>query len=133
MKAVCHYCKGKRLTDQSNNLCVECFNAIVLHYAENKPVRDHYLETLLMGLKREPLEKLYFKAHYVRAVYIDELKKKSPGYLENIIEFGTIYEKKVKFRNALKVRLISFLSHYSESLLTPCFSIKNCHQPFFGI
>ena len=29
MKAVCHYCKDKKLAEQSKNLCVDCFNAIV--------------------------------------------------------------------------------------------------------
>ena len=36
MKAVCHYCKDKELAEQSNNLCVDCFNWIVMHYAQQK-------------------------------------------------------------------------------------------------
>jgi hypothetical protein len=80
MKAVCHYCKDKKVAEQSNNLCVECFNAIVTHYAQQKPAQDHYLETLLMGLKPEPLQKLYTKA--LTKPYLD--------YCESVIQF---YEK----------------------------------------
>jgi hypothetical protein len=80
MKAVCHYCKDKKLAGQSNNLCVECFNAVVTHYAQQKPAQGHYLETLLMGLKPEPLQKLYTKA----------LTKPYLEYCESIIQF---YEK----------------------------------------
>ena len=36
MKSECHYCKDKELAEQSNNLCVECFNAIVTNYAARK-------------------------------------------------------------------------------------------------
>ena len=77
MKAVCHYCKDKELAEQSNNLCIECFNAIVTHYAQQKPAQNHYLETLLMGLKPEPLEKLYNKARYMS--HLD--------YCQKIIQF----------------------------------------------
>jgi hypothetical protein len=78
MKAVCHhYCKDKELAEQSNNLCVECFNVIVTNYAERKPAQEHYLETLLMGLKPEPSEKLYAKALYMS--HLD--------YCERIIQF----------------------------------------------
>ncbi len=76
MKAVCHYCKDKKLAEQSNNLCVDCFNAIVTHYAQQNPAQNHYLETLLMGLKPEPLQKLYTKA----------LTKPYLEYCENIIK-----------------------------------------------
>jgi hypothetical protein len=77
MKAECHYCKAKELAEQSNNLCVECFNAIVTNYAQRKPAKDHYLETLLIGLKPEPLEKLYIKVLYMS--HLD--------YCERIIQF----------------------------------------------
>ena len=49
-------------------------------YANRKKVQDHYLETLLMGLKPEPLEKLYIKARYMS--HLD--------YCQKIIQF---YEK----------------------------------------
>ncbi len=61
----CHYCKDKRLAEQSNNLCVYCFNAIVKFYAAGGKAQDYYLETLLLGLKPESLEKLYIKARYM--------------------------------------------------------------------
>lgn len=77
MKAVCHYCKDKELAEQSNNLCVECFNVIVTNFAQRKPAQEHYLETLLMGLKPEPLQKLYVKA----------LTKPHLDYCESIIQF----------------------------------------------
>ena len=77
MKSVCHYCKDKRLAEQSNNLCMDCLNAIVSQYAKLKPAQDHYLETLLMGLKPEPLEKLYIKALYMS--HLD--------YCQRIIQF----------------------------------------------
>ena len=80
MKAVCHFCKDKNLAEQSNNLCVGCFNAIVKFYAGQGNAQDHYLETLLMGLKPEPLEKLYNKARYMS--HLD--------YCQKIIQF---YEK----------------------------------------
>ena len=74
MKAVCHYCKDKRLAEQSNNLCIECFNAVVTHYAQRIPAQDHYLELLLMGLKPEPLQRLYAKAKlFIEARYISNL------------------------------------------------------------
>ncbi len=76
----CHYCKDKNLAEQSNNLCIDCFNAIVTHYAQQQPAQDHYLETLLMGLKPKPLQKLYTKA----------LTKPHLDYCESIIQF---YEK----------------------------------------
>ncbi len=50
----CHLCKYKKLAEQSNNLCVECFNVAAVHFAQQKPAQAHYLETLLMGLKPEP-------------------------------------------------------------------------------
>ena len=65
MKAVCQYCKDDNLAQQSINTCVECFNAIVAHYAQRKQAQDQYLETLLMGLKPEPLQNLYIKALYM--------------------------------------------------------------------
>jgi hypothetical protein len=77
MKSVCHYCKDKKLAEQSNNLCVGCFNAIVGHYAQQKPAQDHYFETLLIGLKPEPLHKLYIKALYMS--HLD--------YCQKIIQF----------------------------------------------
>jgi len=80
MKSVCHYCKDQELAEQSNNLCVECFNEIVKHHAQRKPAHDHYLETLLIGLKPEPLQKLY-----ARALTMPHL-----DYCETIIQF---YEK----------------------------------------
>ena len=80
MKAACHYCKDKKLAEQSNNLCVECFNAIVKFYSAQGKAQNHYLETLLMGLKPEPLQKLYTKA--LTKPYLD--------YCESIIQF---YEK----------------------------------------
>jgi hypothetical protein len=73
----CHYCKEKQLAEQSNNLCVECFNAIVRFYAGQGTAQDHYLETLLMGLKPEPLEKLYIKARYMSNL----------DYCQKIIQF----------------------------------------------
>ena len=87
MKAVCHYCGDKELAEQSNDLCVGCFNEIVTHYAKQKPAQEHYLETLLMGLKPEPLQKLYIKALYVMTVYIKELKKTPPAHCESIFQF----------------------------------------------
>ena len=80
MKAVCHYCKDKKLAEQSNNLCIECFNAIVKFYSAQGKAQNHYLETLLMGLKPESLQKLYTKA----------LTKPYLEYCESIIQF---YEK----------------------------------------
>jgi len=80
MKAVCHYCKDKELAEQSNNLCIDCFNAIVTHYARQKPAQSHYLETLLIGLKSEPLHRLYIKALYMSNL----------DYCQSIIQF---YEK----------------------------------------
>ena len=77
MKAVCHYCKDKNLAEQSNNLCIQCFNAIVGHYAQQKPAQDRYLETLLIGLKPEPLHKLYIKARYMSNL----------DYCQKIIQF----------------------------------------------
>jgi hypothetical protein len=77
MKAVCHYCNNKELAEQSNNLCVGCFNAIVKFYSAQGKAQNHYLETLLMGLKPEPLEKLYIKALYMS--HLD--------YCERIIQF----------------------------------------------
>jgi len=85
MKAVCHYCKDKKLAEQSNNLCVDCFNQIVTHCAQQKPAQNHYLETLLMGLKPEPLKKLYIKA-----LCIKDLKMTPPDHFESIFQF---YEK----------------------------------------
>jgi hypothetical protein len=76
----CHYCKDKQLAEQSNNLCIGCFNEIVKFYAGEGKAQDHYLETLLMGLKPEPLEKLYNKARYMS--HLD--------YCQKIIQF---YEK----------------------------------------
>ena len=76
-KGKCHYCKYPILAEQSKNLCVQCFNSIVLHFREQNPAEKHYLETLLIGLKPEPLEKLYFKARYM-----DHL-----DYCQEIIKF----------------------------------------------
>ena len=75
-----NYCKDKQLAEQSNNLCIGCFNEIVKFYAGQGNAQDHYLETLLMGLKPEPLEKLYNKARYMS--HLD--------YCQKIIQF---YEK----------------------------------------
>ena len=80
MKAVCQFCKEKLLAEQSNNLCVNCFNWIVIFYSARGKAQNHYLETLLMGLKPEPLEKLYIKAQFMS--HLD--------YFESIIQF---YEK----------------------------------------
>jgi hypothetical protein len=80
MKAVCHYCKDKKLAEQSNNLCIGCFNAIVKFYAGQGNAQDHCLETLLMGLKPEPLEKLYNRARYLS--HLDYCQKIIQFYLE---------------------------------------------------
>ena len=77
MKAVCHYCKGRNLAEQSINLCVQCFNEIVLHYRKQKLAQSHYLETLLIGLKPEPMQKLYIKALYMSKL----------DYCQDIIKF----------------------------------------------
>ena len=77
MNAICHYCKDDNLAQQSNNLCVECFNKIIAHYRKRKPAQSHYLETLLIGLKPEPLGKLYIKALYM--CHLD--------YCQDIIQF----------------------------------------------
>ena len=77
MKATCHYCKSDNLAQQSNNLCVECFNEIVKHYRKQKPAENHYLETLLIGLKPRLLEKLYILAKYMSNL----------DYCQDIIKF----------------------------------------------
>ena len=73
----CHYCKDKELAEQSNNLCVNCFNWIVIFYSARGKAQNHYLETLLMALKPEPLEKLYVKA----------LNMSHLDYCESVIQF----------------------------------------------
>ena len=101
----CHFCKDNNLAEQSNNLCIECFNAIVIHYAQQKPAQDNYLETMLIGLKPEPLQKLYIKAKYMS--HLD--------YCQEIIKFYAYF---IQFIH--RIQKLARINNNNEYLMSSC-------------